>query len=153
VTGRLSLAATLAGLACGGATQAPAPDSPTASVQQFLAAVKANDLQRMGRLWGTNKGPAADWMDQRELYQRLTVIQKYLAHEGSRVLEGPLPSGTGQANVRGFRVELQRPRCALVLPIDVVRTGSGGWVVLDVHLADAGNPVAPCTPPGGGTGP
>jgi len=153
VTRRLIILAVLAGLACGGQPSKPAPESPTASVEQFLAAVKANDLERMGRLWGTERGPAADWMDRQELYQRLTVIQKYLAHEGFRILEGPLQSATGQARIRGFRVELQRPRCTLVLPVDVVRTGSGGWLVQDVHLADAGNPAAACRPPGGGTGP
>ncbi|MGH8699146.1 MAG: hypothetical protein ACREVS_21855, partial [Burkholderiales bacterium] len=106
-----------------------------------------------GRLWGTERGAAADWMDRRELYQRLTVIQKYLAHDGSRILEGPLASPTGQKDVRGFRVELQRPRCTVVLPLDVVRARAGGWLVLDVHLAEAGNPMAACAPPGGGTGP
>lgn len=48
-----------------------------------------------------------------------------------------------------FRVELQRPQCTRVMPMDLIRTG-GGWVVFDVHLEAAGNPMLACQP-GGGT--
>src|SRR5438034_11196311 len=69
---------------------APVPQSMNESVAQFFTAVKGNDLTRMGQLWGTERGPAADNMNPTVLHQRLTVIQKYLDHTGYRIIEGPL---------------------------------------------------------------
>ena len=113
------------------------------SVAQFMAAVKANDLKRMGELWGTDHGPAAQSMNADVLRQRLTVIQKYLDYSGYRIIEGPLLV-SGRDDLRTFRVELQRPNCNQVLPIDVVRTRSGGWLVYDVHLESVGSPGGRC---------
>lgn len=126
----------------------PVPQSMNESVAQFLAAVKANDLSRMGNLWGTERGPASQTMNDVVLRQRLTVIQKYLDHSGYRIIEGPLlvPS---RDDLRTFRVELQRSGCNQVIPIDVVRTRSGGWLVYDVHLETA----SPRCPAGTGTRP
>jgi hypothetical protein len=120
------------------------------SVIQFLAAVKANDEKRMGQLWGTERGPAVGSMAEDKLHQRLTVIQKYLDHTGYRIIEGPLPV-PGHDELRTFRVELQRENCNQVVPLDVVRTRSGGWLVYDVHLESTGSPGR-CPPPSTGTG-
>ena len=127
--------------ACG---NIPGPGSPVhqsmyESVTQFLAAVKANDQKRMGELWGTERGPAAASMNRDALRQRLAVIQKYLDHTGYRVIEGPLVV-PGRDELRTYRIELQRENCNQVMPIDVVRTHSGGWLVYDVHLESAGSP-------------
>jgi hypothetical protein len=138
------------GAACGrgSAPQAPVPQSVNAALDQFLAAVKANDLGRMGSLWGTDRGPAAQWMKPVELRQRLTVIQKYLAHVGYRIIEGPL-AVPNRGDLRTYRVDLQRGDCSQAVPIDVVRTRSGGWLVYDVHLEAAGSPAARCQPASG----
>src|SRR5881396_2114929 len=97
--------------------QTPVPQSMNASVEQFLAAVKANDLDRMGGLWGTEHGPNGRRMDSQVLRQRLTVIQKYLDHIGYRVVEGPLLV-PARADLRTYRVELQRARgCNQVVQI------------------------------------
>jgi len=124
------------------------------SISQFLTAVKANDQKRMGELWGTERGPAVNNMNSRALQQRLTVIQKYLDNSGYRIIEGPLLV-PGHDDRRTYRVELQRSNCNHVLPIEVVRTRSGGWLVYDVHLESAGNPTGRCPPEtmGGGTKP
>jgi len=122
-----------------------------ASVTQFLAAVKANDLKRMGELWGTERGPAAESMNPDVLRQRITVIQKYLDHTGYRVIEGPLLV-PGHDDRRTYRVELQRTNCNQVLPLEVIKTKSGGWLVYDVHLESAGSPSGRC-PQGVGTRP
>src|SRR6266700_2074666 len=77
-------------LACaGGGPQTPAPPSPQQALEQFMTAVKARDLDRMGDLWGSERGPAASWMKPDDLKKRLTVFQIYLNHVGYRVLEGP----------------------------------------------------------------
>src|SRR6266480_1108916 len=112
----LLLSTALAAPACRGAKPAtPVPQSMNESVAQFLAAVKANDLKRMGELWGTERGPAAQSMNGDVLRQRLTVIQKYLDHSGYRVIEGPLLV-PGHQELRTYRVELQRASCNQVMP-------------------------------------
>ena len=149
---RLAVLAVLGGLGCGSPPQTPAPQSMNDAVTQFLAAVKANDLQRMGALWGSDRGPAGSWMKAEELKMRITVIQRYLMHDRSRIVEGPL-SVPARDNARTFRVELQRQTCNVVVPLDIVRTKKGGWLVADVHLESLTNPAAPCRPPRSGTGP
>jgi hypothetical protein len=129
---------------------------------QFMSAVKAKDLTRMGNLWGSERGPAATFWNADRLRMHLGTIQKYLDHEGYRVIEGPLPAQPlnptfkdvpSLDRMRDFRVELQRNNCIQVLPITLIRTNSGGWLVYDVHLESAGNPVARCQPAETGTRP
>lgn len=150
---RLLVLAVAASLGCSGRSgqPVPLPQSMSETLTRFLAAVKANDLNRMGDLWGTERGPATEWMAAEVLRRRLTVIQKYLSHTGYRVVEGPLtPPGQGSA-LRTYRVELQREGCNRVVPIDLVQTRRGGWIVYDVHLESAGNPGVACQPGSGGT--
>src|SRR5690349_21892876 len=108
---RLAVLVALGALACGGHPSKVAPQSPQQTLAQFMSAVKANDLSRMGTLWGSDRGPAADWMKGDELKERLTVIQKYLAHAGYRVVEGPLRA-PGHDDTQTFRVEVQRATTA-----------------------------------------
>jgi hypothetical protein len=149
---RLPVLLVLLGAACGRGSlpQTPVPQSVNAALDQFLAAVKANDLSRMGTLWGTDRGPAVQWMKSRELRQRLTVIQKYLDHAGYRIIEGPL-AVPNRSDLRSYRVDLQRSGCNQAVPIDVIHTRSGGWLVYDVHLEAAGTPGGRCQPAGSGT--
>ena len=143
---RLTVLVALGSLACGGGAGPAklAPQSPQETLAQFMAAVKDNNLGRMGGLWGSERGPATNWMKSDELRERLSVVQKYVDHVGYRVIEGPLPV-PGHDNVKTFRVELQRQGgCTLVFPIDLVRTKSGGWVVNDVHLGSIPTPGLTC---------
>lgn len=153
----LGLIAVLAGVGCGGGPPpaGPAPQSVDTALSEFMAAVKAHDITRMATLWGTPRGPAAQWMDREPMRQRLTVIQKYLMHIGYRVLEttaGPPVKGTDGGATRTMRIELQRQGCNSVMPIDLVRSRAGGWLVYDVHLESAGNP-ARCARGASGTQP
>ena len=150
---RLLVLVALGALACGGGrgSQTPAPQSLPESLAQFMSAVKANDLEHMKALWGTERGPASGWMKSEELKQRLTVLQIYLNHVGYRVIEGPLPVANKDER-RVFRVELQRATgCNFVFPVDLVRAKSGSWLVNDVHLDIVTNPAGACKP-GPGTG-
>src|SRR5207248_1539707 len=75
---RLVVLVALASLACGGgSTQTPAPQSLTETLAQFLSAVKANDLDQMGALWGNERGPAKDRRKAEGLRTALYGIQKY----------------------------------------------------------------------------
>ena len=110
----------------------------------FMDAVQRKDLAEMGRLWGSAQGAAAGRMQGQELQQRLEVIQIYLNHQSYRVL-GPAPVTPGKAVRRAYQIELTRPnRCKASFPIELVQTGTGGWLVQNVNLDQAGNPARPC---------
>src|SRR6266480_1262170 len=134
---RLTVLVALACLACGGGA---GPET----LAQFMSAVKDNNISRMGTLWGSERGPATNWMKSDQLRERLTVVQRYVDHAGYRVIEGPL-AVPGHDNLKTFRVELQRQGgCTVVFPIDLVHTKSGGWVVNDVHLGSIPTPGSSC---------
>jgi hypothetical protein len=149
---RASLLLLLSIAACGHARVAgPAPTSVSDALTLFLGAVKSNDLTAMGKVWGTERGPAVTWMKPEEMKERLSVIQKYLDHSGYRIVDGP--SGDARTpDQQTFHVELQRQNCNVVVPIDLVRTHTGGWIVKDPHLEAAGNPAKPCPAQSPGTG-
>ncbi|HKV69725.1 MAG TPA: hypothetical protein VJN62_00645 [Gemmatimonadales bacterium] len=147
MTRRLAVMAALAALGCGGhpASTTPVPATMDQALTQFLNGVKDNNKQQMGATWGTEKGPAAESMSSKELDQRLTVIQKYLANKGFKVMLGPQPV-TGHDELRTYQVQLVRDRCPHVQPIDVIRTRGGGWLVFDVHLEAATTLAQGCAP-------
>lgn len=142
---RLAVLVALGSLACGGgAPQAPTPQSLQQTLTLFMAAVKANDLDRLGTLWGSDRGPASEWMKPEELKMRVAVIQKYLNHVGYRVVEGPTPV-PGHDDQRTFKIDLQRSSsCTVTFPIELVRTHHSTWVVNDVSLGTLPTPGAPC---------
>lgn len=150
---RLTVLLALLGVACGGhgASQTPAPATMQDALTRFLAALKDGDVQRMGRLWGTARGPAAEWMPDSTLQMRMAVVQHYLDADGYKVVEGPLPV-PGHQNRRLFHVEMQSPQCVHVQPIELIQASRGGWLVYDVHLEDA-NEAAKCRRRAPGTGP
>src|SRR2546422_5179294 len=59
-------------LACaGGGPQTPAPQSPQQALEQFMTAVKAKDLDRMGDLWRSEEHTS-------ELQSRLHLVCRLL---------------------------------------------------------------------------
>src|SRR2546427_12251159 len=113
---RHAVLATVLALGCGGgrASQTPVPQTLSQALDQFLGAVKANDLNRMSQLWGTDRGPAADWMQRGDLRKKLTVSQIYLNHPVYRVVEGPI-AARANLSVRQVRSE-QHTRGATAAP-------------------------------------
>ena len=132
----------LLGAGCSGSTGGePAPADPTIAVEHFLAAVKANDLERLGHLWGTSKGPAAGRMPRDRLEKSLTVIRIYLQHESYAMEPGSSPADS--PNERVVRVRITRNGCTPTVPFTVVRWRSG-WLVRAIDLEAAGNPALRC---------
>lgn len=143
ITRSILLISILASTACGGKRANPAslPQDPTGAVSAFLDAVKAKDLDAMGSLWGSDRGPARVWMNADDLHKRLTVMQTILVHERYALQAGPLPGRSAQERV--VRVQLTRGRCTPVVPF-TTREYQGRWIVSDIDLAAAGNPARRC---------
>ncbi len=86
------------------ASNATGAASAKAAVEQFLTAVRAEDIQAMSVIFGTNRGPARDNMDRDELEKRLVILQCYFNHDRFRVT-GELPGDQGH---RVVQVEMTR---------------------------------------------
>lgn len=120
--------------ACG---RKPAPGAsltgaaaPRLAVEQFLAAVKAQDLQAMSVVWGTAKGPARDQLERTELEKREIIMQACYDHDSFRVLEeGPAPDGE-----RAVRVEITRARKTATPTFLMVKGPSDRWYVRDAGI-------------------
>ena len=120
---------------------------PVGALRQFMVAVGHNDLTALSAMWGTTDGLAADRLDGTVLQQRLTVMQRYLVYEEYEVLEGePAQAMVGEVGEEYLRVRLTRNNCTPVIPVTLVRLGSG-WIVKSLDLTKAGNPQRRCRPP------
>jgi hypothetical protein len=66
--------------------------------------VKAQDIQAMGAIFGTARGPARDNMNRDELEKRLIILQCYFNHDKFRIVDEML----GEGGHRVVGVELTR---------------------------------------------
>ena len=136
----------LAACSTGTPASAQAPAAPQAAaettVQQFLQAVADSNLVKMAELWGTSKGSAARTRSPENYEQRVLVMQAYLRSAQYRILsneqDGP------RAEQRILQVEFTRNGCENIVPVTVVRTEQGGWVIRSLDLAQLGSPARKC---------
>jgi hypothetical protein len=113
--------------ACGPRTGGPLTGAPAprTAVEQFLAAVRAQDLQAMSIIWGTDKGPTRDQIERRELEKRELIMQCMFAHDRFRILGET--GGVGGRRV--FSVELTRGRIVRVTNFTTIQGPSERWYV------------------------
>lgn len=118
-------------LACSGnrAAVQPAPSSPEATVGQFLAAVNANDHDRMATLWGDEHGPSSAVMSNAARRDSLmTIYQHMLVTDSVRVLgTEPVP---GFVSRRLIRMELFQGDKRVAVPFTLAPQRGGGWLVM-----------------------
>ncbi|MDQ3243235.1 MAG: hypothetical protein M3Q09_05880 [Gemmatimonadota bacterium] len=76
-----------------GGNQLTGAASARSAVEQFLVAVRAEDLQAMGTIFGTARGPSRDNMDGGELEKRLIILQCFFNHDKSRIVGETLGDG------------------------------------------------------------
>lgn len=111
---------------------AVAGTSPLQSVERFLAAVQARDLDRMAGLFGTSDGPV-EW-ERVEVELHMDLLASVLAHQDYEIVsEGMVP---GRPNPT-TRVGVTMTMGDRVIP-DVsyltVRTEEGRWMVQEIDL-------------------
>ncbi len=130
----LALAA-LALSACGGRAPAsvqPAPSAPEETVTQFLAASNAADLDRMGSLWGDERGPADYPVEEKR--RRLQIMQRLLVSDQHRVV-GAADDASGAGRV--LQVEMAQGTRRFTVPFTLVRARTGGWLIVGIDLQAA----------------
>lgn len=107
--------------------------APRLAVDAFLDAVRVEDIQAMGALFGTSRGALRDTggSPSNELEKRLIILQCYLAHDSYRIVsEGP-----GDGASRMIRVELTRGNMKRQPALFAVQGPAGRWYVENVELA------------------
>jgi hypothetical protein len=105
--------------------------SPRTAVEQFLAAVRATDLQAMSVVFGTSKGPSRDNMNREQLDKRLIILQCYFNHDKSRMLG----ETAGEGGHRVFTVELTRGRFVKSPRFYVIMGPNDRWFVDNMEIA------------------
>jgi hypothetical protein len=113
------------------AAQVIGGSTPRLAVEQFLTAVRAQDIQAMSVVFGTSRGPSRDNMDRSELEKRLIILQCYFNHDQYRILnENP-----GENDHRVFTVELTRNRLTRTPHFYTIRGPGGRWFVDNMEIA------------------
>jgi hypothetical protein len=106
-------------------------DSPRAAVEDFLKAVRAQDLQAMSTVWGTQKGPARDQMDRNYLEKAELIMQCFFAHDRYRIVND-LPGA--ESGKRTFRVELSNSGRTRETNFYVVQGRGSRWYVENADM-------------------
>ncbi len=111
--------------------QLPGGPSPRLAVEEFLTAVRGQDLQAMSAVFGTSRGPSRDNMDREQLEKRLIILQCYFNHDKYRILgEGP-----GESSHRVFTVELTRGRLTRTPHFYTIEGPNNRWFVDNMEIA------------------
>jgi hypothetical protein len=128
----LALASTVA---CGGHPGLPSPVSPDQTVEQFLVAANANDLEAMALLWGDEHGPSSvtNTIPIPERIQRLTIMQRLL-HSDNHLITA---TNASDPSKRVITVALTQGTRRFAVPFTVVPTRAGGWLIREIGLEAA----------------
>lgn len=126
-------------VACGGgqAEQAPAsaPGSPgpALTVERFLQAVNANDLDTMMQLFGTADRSILQRDGQSRAERHMHVLATLLHHDDYAIVSQQGAPGR-MRDAAELQVELRREGRTVVVPHLVVRKKSGGWIIEKIDI-------------------
>lgn len=123
---------------------APSPATPEATIEGFLSAVNASDLQAMAMLWGTANGPEAvtQTMQADIRHQRLEIMQRLLKSDNHQI------TATNQSNPMNpiITVAMSQGTRRFAVPFTMVQSRGGGWLITDIDLSSAMPSGGPRTP-------
>lgn len=102
------------------------------SVELFMRAVKAQDLQTMSAVWGTSRGPARELMGRDELEKRLIIIQCKLDHEAwSFAMDKPALLAGGKQD---FQIKLRTKQTEATTSFTTIMGPGNRWFVEIVDM-------------------
>lgn len=104
--------------------------NPRAAVEEFLAAIRAEDIQTLTIKWGYAKGPARDGEKREQLEKSALIMQCYLDHESYRILN----DSPGVPGKRVFRVELTNGPISRQTNFTTVEGPGSRWYVESADL-------------------
>jgi len=119
--------------AASGSANSTGSASAKAAVETFLAAVKAQDLQAMSMIWGTEAGLAREQMSRDELEKRLVIMQCNLNHDSWSYAMGV--DGTTRSGEEDLRIELRQKNLKEQTIVTAVRGKNGRWFVKNIDLS------------------
>jgi hypothetical protein len=124
------------GAGCVSRTVTPARTStgpePGVVVEQFLRAVNANDLEAMGRLFGTRNGSVTRIDPRANVEQRMFALASVLRHESFAVEQNRAVPGRSQEAVQ-IVVRMHIGERHLPVPFTLVQSRDG-WVVEQIGI-------------------
>ena len=131
-------------------TQITGAPSPRAAVDRLLGAIRDQDLQALGAIWGDKRGAARDIMPRDEYDQRVIVMQCYFSHDQARIMSGP----TAKLDTVLFNIELQKGQLRAQTTAKALQGPGSRWYVLTLDpvprgLCNAGQTRKPSDPPAG----
>lgn len=100
--------------------------TPQAAVERLLAAIRAQDLQALGAVWGDKRGSARDIMPRDEYDQRVIVMQCYFSHDQARIMSGP----TTKVDTVLFNLELSKGQLKAATTAKTLQGPGSRWYVL-----------------------
>ena len=115
-------------------TQITGAPSPRAAVDRLLEAIRAQDLQALGAVWGDKRGAARDIMERDVYDQRVIVMQCYFSHDQARVLSGP----TTKLDTVLFNIELQKGQIRAQTTAKTLQGPGSRWYVLTLDPVPQG---------------
>ena len=99
--------------------------TPRASVDRFLAAARAQDIQALGADFGDEKGPLRDHSDRAITERRLLIMLQCLRHDKAVISE---PS-RGEGGSQVFMIDLTQGSLAATSRFTTVKGPSDRWYV------------------------
>ena len=105
--------------------------TPRGSVERFLAAVRAEDLQAMAAVWGTKDGPVKD-ITRQELEQREMIMARCLENDSATFVDNT----AGLGGDRLLRYTLFRGQVSRTTTFTVVPGPESRWYVEQINLRD-----------------
>jgi len=121
----------------------PGGSTSKAAVELFLSSVRAQDLQAMANVWGTQKGPAKDVVERSQLEKRELIMQCYLTHDKYSILTDVAL----KSDLHEVQVSLSKGALVRQTKFTTVLGPSDRWYVQTVDLEPVHDLCA--SPPGG----
>lgn len=103
-------------------------------IEQFLRATNANDLETMGRLFGTKKGSVWERDPRSETEKRLFALASIMRHEDYRIEDAVIVPGRSE-EATAVRVRMTVRGESFLVPFTLVQA-KGSWLVEQVGIEE-----------------